>query len=160
VPLFNTGPVRRTRRGNFEIRLQREEREVLAQVAPQLRELLDGDLADPSIRRLFPTAYHQDPGRDEEYQRLVRDDLADRRRRAVDLFVETLERTRLEEAELLAWMGAVNDLRLVLGTRLDVSEDEDPVPDPSDPDAPLRALYGWLGYLLESIVQALATGTR
>ena len=148
--------VRRTRRGGFEIRLPDEERALLRNVAPQLRQLLEGDLGDPGLRRLFPTAYADDPERDREYQQLVRDELAERRRAAVDTLVATVDADHLDEDELLAWMGAVNDLRLVLGTRLDVSEDEGPLLDEDDPDAPLVALYGYLGFLLENIVDALA----
>jgi hypothetical protein len=148
--------VRRNRRGDFEIRLPEDERELLRNVAPQLRQMLDGDLADPSLRRLFPTAYADDPDRDREYQQLVRDELAERRRASVEVLLATIDETRLDEDQLLAWMGAVNDIRLVLGTRLDVSEETEPVPDPGDPDAPLLVLYGYLGYLLETIVQALS----
>lgn len=148
--------VRRSRRGGYEIKLPDEERALLRNVAPQLRQLLDGDLGDPGLRRLFPTAYADDPERDREYQQLVRDELADRRRTAVDTLVATVEADHLSEEELVAWMGAVNDLRLVLGTRLDVSEDEGPLLDEDDPDAPLAALYGYLGFLLENIVDALA----
>jgi len=149
--------VKRTRKGDFVVKLDTQERTVLAEVAPQLRAMLDGDLADPALRRLFPTAYADDPERDREYHALVRDELADRRRAAIETFVATIERDRLSEDELTAWMTAVNDLRLVLGTRLDVSEETGLVVDPADPDAPLLALYGWLGWLLETIVGALAS---
>jgi len=148
--------VKRTRAGDFEVKLPAEERAVLEALAPQLRQLLDGDLADPGLRRLFPTAYAEDAERDREYHALVRDDLADRRRAAVDTLLATLDATRLTEEQLTAWMGAVNDLRLVLGTRLDVSEDTELGEDPDDPDAALLALYAYLGYLLEQIVDALA----
>ena len=53
-------------------------------------------------------------------------------------------------------MGAVNDLRLVLGTRLDVSEDDHDV-DPDAPDGPARLVYHYLGWLLEEIVDACMT---
>lgn len=150
------GPrVRRNRQGDYEIRLPEEERELLRTVVPQLRQMLDGDLGDPGLRRLFPTAYADDPERDREYHALVRDELADRRRAAVDTMLATVDERRVSGDQLLAWMGAVNDLRLVLGTRLDVSEETDPVPEPDDPEAPLLVLYGYLGYLLESIVAAL-----
>ena len=147
--------VKRNRSGDFELRLGADEREVLRSVGPQLRQLLDGDLADPGLRRLFPPAYGDDPERDREYHALVRDELADRRRAAVDRFVATVDRERLTEAELLAWMGSVNDLRIVLGTRLDVSEELEEI-DPEDPDAGLFALYGYLGWLLEHVVDALS----
>jgi len=148
--------VRRTRKGDFEVRLPPEERELLRTVVPQLADLLTGDLDDPGLRRLFPTAYVDDPERDAAYQRLVRDELADRRRAAAATMVASVDATRLDEAQLHAWMGAVNDLRLVLGTRLDVSEETDLVPDPDDPDAPLLALYGYLGLLLETLVDAVS----
>jgi hypothetical protein len=148
--------VRRTRKGDFEIKLPHEERLVLEALAPQLREMLDGDLADPGMRRLFPTAYADDAERDREYHALVRDELADRRRAAVDTLLSTLDESRLTEEELSAWMGAVNDLRLVLGTRLDVSEETEMPEDPDDPDVALFALYGYLGFLLEQIVGALS----
>ena len=54
-------------------------------------------------------------------------------------------------------MGAVNDLRLVIGTNLDVCEDDGPL-DPDDPDAPACAVYGYLTGLLDDIVSALADG--
>jgi hypothetical protein len=156
-PLFGRR-IKRTRRGDYEIRLPEEERALLANVAPQLRDMLAGDLADPSLKRLFPTAYADDAERDREYHALVRDELADRRRAAVDLLVSTVDAERLGEDELVAWMGAINDLRLVLGTRLDVSEDEGPLLDEDDPEAPLAALYGYLGWLLEQVVDALSGG--
>jgi hypothetical protein len=148
--------VKRTRAGDFEVKLPAEERAVLEALAPQLRQLLDGDLADPNLRRLFPTAYADDAERDREYHALVRDDLADRRRAAVDTLLATLDERRLTEEQLTAWMGAVNDLRLVLGTRLDVSEETELAEDPDDPDSTLLALYAYLGFLLEQIVDALS----
>ncbi len=69
---------------------------------------------------------------------------------------DTIDARRLDESQLNAWMSAVNDLRLVLGTRLDVSEETDLVAEADDPDGPLLALYAYLGYLLESIVEAIA----
>jgi hypothetical protein len=148
--------VKRTRAGDFEVKLPAEERAVLEALAPQLRELLGGDLADPNLRRLFPTAYAEDAERDREYHALVRDDLADRRLASIDTLLATLDERRLTEEQLTAWMGAVNDLRLVLGTRLDVSEETELGDDPDDPDTALLALYTYLGFLLEQIVDALA----
>ena len=107
------------------------------------------------MRRLFPTAYADDPEKDIAYQRLVRDELADRRRAAARIMLDTIEARRIDEAQLYAWMSAVNDLRLVLGTRLDVSEETDLMAAPNDPDGPLLALYAYLGYLLEAIVEAV-----
>ncbi len=87
---------------------------------------------------------------------MVHDDLLVRRHAALDTMEATIDASRLDEEALLAWMGAVNDLRLVLGTRLDISEETDLLPDLDDPDAPALAVYGYLSELLGSMVDALS----
>ena len=64
--------------------------------------------------------------------------------------------TLVTESELDAWMSAVGSLRLVLGTRLDVSEDM-VAPDPEDPMAPEYALYELLGQLQYLMIEVLAS---
>jgi hypothetical protein len=147
--------VRRTRDGSFELRIPEEERGLLRSLLPQLRELLTaGD--DVSLRRLFPPAYANDAERDAEYQSMVHDELLERRLAALDRVEETLSATRVDEQQLLGWMGAINDIRLVLGTRLDVSEDMDPI-DADDPEAPAFAVYDYLTWLLGQIIDALSS---
>jgi hypothetical protein len=147
--------VSRTRRGTYALRLPGPERELLADLVTQLRELLELTTDDPSVRRLFPTAYHEDPERDREYQQLVRDELLERRLAALDTVEETAVADEIDEAQLTAWLTALNDLRLVLGTRLDVSEDQEAL-DEDDPAAPAMAVYGYLSVLLGDVVDALA----
>jgi hypothetical protein len=152
-PLRRSRPIRRTRRG-IEISLPDDERLLLAGLASQLRSLLvAGD--DPDLRRLFPPAHANDQRRNEEYRELVHDTLLEGRLAALDTFEETLQERTLSEEHLGCWMGAVNDLRLVLGTRLDVSE-EDHAFDPEAPDAHARAVYHYLGWVLEEIVAVMA----
>jgi hypothetical protein len=147
--------VSRTRRGTYALRLPGPERELLADLVTQLRELLELTTDDPSVRRLFPTAYHEDPERDREYQQLVRDELLERRLAALDTVEETAVADEIDEAQLTAWLTALNDLRLVLGTRLDVSEYQEAL-DEDDPAAPAMAVYGYLSVLLGDVVDALA----
>ena len=150
--------VRRTRHGDFEVRLPDNEREVLLALVAALRAALDGDVrGEPALRRLFPPAYASadDQAAEAEYQAIMQEDLLASRRASLDVLEATLSRDRLDEAELLAWMTALNQLRLVLGTRLDVSEDEAPFPDPDDPAAPLHEIYHYLGVLLEAVLEAL-----
>ncbi|WP_116046660.1 DUF2017 domain-containing protein [Amycolatopsis palatopharyngis] len=60
----------------------------------------------------------------------------------------------LEQAD--AWLSAINDVRLALGTALDVSEDmPDELPE-DDPRAPHLGVYHWLTWVQETLVQALA----
>ena len=146
--------IRRTGAGRYRIELPEPEVDLLRSLVPQLRDLLTTD--DPSLTRLFPTAYADDPERDAGYQALVRDELLEKRFASLDLLEQTLEGGEVDEATLSAWMRGLNDLRLVLGTRLDVSEDDEPLDvDPDDPEAPAWAIYHYLGGLLAMIVDAL-----
>lgn len=149
--------VKRTRRGDYQLRLPEHERAVLRTLPGQLRELLASD--DPSLARLFPPAYADDPVRNEEYEGMVHDDLVAQRVAATRLMEETIDADRLSEEQLTAWLGAVNDLRLILGTRLGVTEDmyDAGIPD-EDPRAPQFALFAYLGLLEEQMVEALASG--
>jgi hypothetical protein len=156
--MFERRTVKRTRGGHFEVRLPGDERTMLREILPQLKAALEGDAsADPGFKRLFPVAYAQDPEHEREYRAMVGDELLTKRLAQVDLVLATIDRERLTEDELFAWMGAVNDLRLVLGTRLDVSEETDLAVDRSHPEAAAYGLYGYLGWLLELLVDAAAS---
>ncbi len=149
--------VSRTRSGRYALHLPAPERELLADLVSQLRELLTAGTDDPTVRRLFPTAYNEDPERDREYQQLVRDELLDRRLGALATVEATLADPEVTEEQLSAWLSAVNDLRLVLGTRLDVGEELIEI-EADDPEAPVYAVYEYLGFLLSEVVDALAEG--
>lgn len=146
--------IRRNRDGSFRVNLADHERELLGGLVLQLRELLVAEETD-GLERLFPPAHANDEARNAEYRALVHDELLERRLTAIDVVEATVADTQLDEAQLTAWMGAINDLRLVLGTRLDVGEEMDAI-DPDDPRAPGFAVYGYLTQLLGSIVTALA----
>ena len=112
----------------------------------------------PDVARLFPAAYPDDAEAAAEYDRLVRDDLVAQRLDAIRIVRETVDAQRLDEAQLSSWCGALNDLRLVLGERLGVTEDlyADGI-DPRNPRAPQLELYAWLTWLQAHVVDALAS---
>jgi len=146
---------RRTRSGDFDVRLSDEERTLLRNLIPQLRELIQrGEGDEPSLRRLRPSAYPDDPDADAEYRSLVYSDLDARRLAGLDTLEATAAETRLSAEQLLIWMGTINDLRLVLGTNLDVSEESDLMPagPADDPESQALVVYSYLGWLLEQIV--------
>jgi Domain of unknown function (DUF2017) len=147
----------RRSRGGFELRLPRAEREVLQSLPGELRQLIESK--DASTTRLFPPAYEDDPERQAEYQEMVGDELLQKRLQALEIVEQTVQAKRLDEEQLLAWLGALNDLRLVLGTRLGIeveTDGEDIVDD--DPRAPVFGLYHYLGWLESQAVDALAEG--
>jgi hypothetical protein len=149
--------VRRTHGDTYQLHLPAVERELVANLVDQLRDLLTATTDDPSVRRLFPTAYNEDPERDREYQQLVRDELLERRLAALATVEQTADAETVDEEQLSAWLTALNDVRLVLGTRLDVTEDLSAV-EADDPDAPAYAVYDYLGFLVSEVVDALAGG--
>jgi hypothetical protein len=148
--------IERTRSGSYRLRLTRRERALLRELAEELRARLDGDLDEPSLRRLFPPAYPDDDEAQAEYRHLTGDELLDGRRAALRLLEE--ERDRLDEDELGLWLRALNDLRLVLGTRLDVREDTFERGIPGDGrQARELAVYAYLSWLQEQAVEALGS---
>jgi hypothetical protein len=133
-----------------------DEREVLRQVAGELRELLEEAPEEPGLRRLFPRA-HEDDSMEEAYRDLTRDQLVSGRDRALRTIQETAANTLLTPDEADAWLRGLNDARLVLGTRLDVTQDFDwEAVDVTHPQAQELALYAYLSWLQEQLVEATA----
>jgi Domain of unknown function (DUF2017) len=148
----------RTADGGVKLRLSRDERALLVGLAAELRSLLEGETPDPSLRRLFPPAY-EDEQDERGYRELMGNELLDGRREALELLARTAKQKRLSAKEADAWLRALNDLRLVLGTHLDVQEDtllEELQAD--DPRAQGLAVYGYLSWIQEQLVAALSAG--
>ncbi|MFD6074587.1 DUF2017 domain-containing protein [Streptomyces hydrogenans] len=129
--------------------------------------------ADPALRRLFPDAYGDDTeelrAAAADFRRYTENDLRARKREDALVVVRALDGldTEPEESVLLkltpdesrAWLGTLNDLRLTIATRLEITEDEEGerlyrLPD-SDPRKPMVMAYLWLGALQESLIETL-----
>lgn len=151
------GPVER-RGDRFRLHLSDDERAVVGRLVAELRDLLCTTSPDDArLVRLFPTAYHDDPERDAEYQRLMRDELVGSRLEALATVERALDAGELDEAELHQLMQSVNAVRLVLGTLLDIGEDDDPdLVSDADPLAAELHLYHYLSWLLDATVRALS----
>ena len=145
----------RRRNGTYRVRLPSEERDVLASLPGQLREALTA--GEPTLYRLFPPAFVDDDAANAEYARLVGGTLLDGKLRALEELERTAHADSLSEEELRTWLGALESLRLVLGTQLDVTEESYGPLRTDDPDASRLALYHWLSWLQEEVVQAMST---
>ena len=151
-------PIERVRDG-FMINIGDDERQLVTRLLNELSQLLMGESGDPRLIRMFPPAYHlaDDAEADAEYQRLMREDLVASRLAGiatVNLAMETPG--PVSEEAMVSFVQAINGLRLVLGTMLDVVEDHDP--DDIDEDDPLvgeHNLYNFLSWLLDWAVRAL-----
>ena len=84
---------------------------------------LPDELPD-ALRRLLPPAYTTDPDAERAYVSLTRQDLVEHHRESLETMSATAKATWLDDEQLVAWLAALNDLRLVLGSMLGVTEDE------------------------------------
>ena len=142
--------------GTLEIRLGTAERALLAQVADELGSEL-GQPDDPSLQRLFPPTYGEDAARDAGYQMMMGDELRLRHVEAARTLAETAEAERLEPSQAESWLRSVNAVRLVLGTRLGITDDAEPVRvRRGDPNIQTWVAYEFLSALLDELVSAMS----
>jgi len=139
--------------GSVGVRLDDRDRDLLESLPAYVLSKLDTD--DGVVRRLFPPAYTEDPLRQAEYDSIVRSDLVSHHKSSLSVLEDTAHAKNLSADQAQGWLVALNDLRLVLGTQLDVKEETE-LPGPDDPTAPLVALYLYLGHLQWELVEALA----
>ena len=145
--------------GHFDLDLPPEERTLLRSLPASMRlALTEGTPADdPGLARLNPKAYPADDELEAEYRDLIGNELDAGRLAALDTLEATADAPTLDENQMEAWMRAINDTRLLLGTRLAVTEDRAGREVPDDhPDAQAIAVYDYLSWLEEQLVEALA----
>ena len=177
----------RKRHGVVEARLDANEAGVLTSVVGDLLELLgdpDEASADPlaalvglpegpverptdaALARLLPDAYGDDEPAATDFRRYTEADLRAGKRADATVVLATLApyldlggRVPLDREQAGAWLTCLNDLRLVLGTRLEVTEDTELDPSDDSPQAQALLVYGWLGWLQESLLSCLEPRT-
>ncbi|MGH2788924.1 MAG: DUF2017 family protein [Actinomycetota bacterium] len=148
-------------RGGVRLRLADYEVELLDGLADEMRILLEADVPsiDPVKARLFPRAY-EDPEEQAAYERLTGNDLLTTKSSALRQVKVSLDEARggvvLTDDALDAWLTFLTDIRLAIGTRLNVNEEVmAAAPDPDDPDAPALSALHWLGMIQELILEEL-----
>ena len=142
----------------FAVVLPRGAREAFRQLAEQYRDLLrdEDPSSDPGVARLFPPAREDDPLANLEYEHAAHDGLMAGRLANIAVVERTAANVTLAEEELLAWMAVANDLRLVLGTRLKLTEETTEAEFSEDPErSEAYDLYRFLSALVGTILDAL-----
>lgn len=166
----------RTRRGKITVSLTDREAGLLRGLIGEYLEVLDTQKAstssgaiDPSdkervMQRLFPEASLDDERVRAEYSQLARDSLEHDKRTNAQTALRSLGpagpwKGTLSSEERDSWLVILTDLRLVIGTRLDVTEETMSIePDPNDPQQWPIALLHYLGWLQETLVEASNPG--
>ena len=154
----------------WTLNLGEDEREVVAHLLGELRALLQatdepGATTSPLLQRLFPPAYPDDAEKEDEYQRLMREELVASRLHQINAIDAAIQGDSsdapLDEGQVIALMQSINAVRVVLGTMLDVGEDDviladtDDEEDDDHDDVYERRLYEFLSWLLDWIVRSL-----
>ena len=147
------GGVRQLPDGRFSLEWRSADRSMICGLASEFDELVQSD--DPSLARLFPPAYGPDDERSSGYSALTRDELIQRRRASATALLEALDADSIDGDQLTVVMRAINDLRLVVGTTLNVSEDDDRRVRATEPDATMWATYERLTAMLSHVIGAL-----
>lgn len=156
----------RRKGGDLVARLDVAEAGVVGLLLDQLEQLLDADTADvggdPVLARLFPDGHRGDPRLAADYRDLTESALRSGKAEDLATVRATLPdgggEVRLDADQAQAWLRTTNDLRLALGTRLDISEESEPPDDLAGEEAQQLAVYYWLTALQGSLVDALLAG--
>ncbi|HEX4725893.1 MAG TPA: DUF2017 domain-containing protein [Pseudonocardiaceae bacterium] len=123
---------------------------------------------DPILSRLLPDFHRLDddaPSVDDQnsaaaLRSLHEPELLELKTGVAGVLLETCPpgggEVRLNEEQAGAWLAALNDVRLALGTALDVTEDMPDELPADDPREPHLNVYHWLTWVQESLIQAVA----
>ncbi len=148
---FRAGP------GGITVSLRDDERDGLAAVLEQFRQVLVGG-KDPSLLRFQPPVHIHDREASEEFWDMTGDSLLRHRLEAIDTVEAGLGGAPLDDDGVAAWMQTLNSVRLYLGNTLEVGAATFDPPQTGDQpqDAARYMLYEWLGGLLDQVVTVAA----
>ncbi|MGH2641287.1 MAG: DUF2017 family protein [Actinomycetota bacterium] len=148
-----------SKEGNrYAVRLSQGVRGLLVELCGQSRALLEAEdpSSDPAVSRLFPPAYPDDPLQNLEFETNLGAAPRSGKLEALDVVERTAHASMLTEDEILAWIGVVNDLRLVLGTRIEITEEATDGDFPADdPRHETFRVYQFLGFLLQELLEGI-----
>ncbi len=143
------------RDATFRLRWRELDRQIVDQCAVTLEDVLASGAIEGDAVRLFPSAHAGDEERNDEWHALAHDSLVSSKLAALAVMRELMAGTSCNETQLIAIVQSLNSIRLILGTRLDVDEEDGPRTRGDDESDAER--YTYLGYLQHGIVDALAT---
>lgn len=139
--------------------LDSTEASILRGLVGEMRSVITSGMGNVT-NRLFPQAF-EDPVNEADYRDLVGGEL---RRVKMDGLSEMATKLgsaghaelELDADECATWLAVVTDMRLAIGTKLEVTEEVmSAEPDPRDPGAAGLNLMHWLGWLSERMIAAL-----
>ena len=152
--------------GGIRVRLGAPEADTLASLVADLVSALhpDGlDTSDPVYRRLYPDGYQDNPEAADAFRSLTEQSLREERLGRAEQCLAELAAAgsgrgkldvTLDQAAAERWLRVLNDMRLAIGTRIGITEDDDFDFRPDGPDAMPRAIYAYLTGAQDALVRA------
>ena len=135
------------------------ERDLLQRIIASMVDLLQDEARDdPALQRLFVDAYESEEDA-RAFHELVDHDLRASKMASLRLVQDALAQDEVEfdESQAEEWLRALNDARLALGERIEVTEEMMGAKlDEEDPNTASLALLHWLGWLQESTLETLS----
>ena len=147
------GPVRQIDENRFENLLTDEEKELLGMLPSVVVEAIESH--SPYVTRLFPPTYPFDDAAQRDIEKADTDSLADAHRRLLEGLAASVTKPVLTHEDLANWVGAINDIRLLIGTALDVYEEMDR-PGEDDPRFQDFVIFDYLTWLQGSLLAFLS----
>ncbi|MCZ2828694.1 DUF2017 family protein [Modestobacter sp. VKM Ac-2986] len=140
--------------------------DIVSLLLDQLEQLLAADPddtgGDPVVERLLPPGHVGDPEMAADYRDLTEAGLRSGKADDLAMVRATLPfeggEVRLDADQARAWLRTTNDLRLALGTRLEITAETEPPDDPAGEEGSQLAVYYWLTAVQGSLIDALVAG--
>jgi len=118
---------------------------------------------DPVLARLLPDGYPDDPEASAEFRRYTEESLRSAKAASAQAVLASLPpgggQVRLSEPECQQWLRSLNDVRLALGVRLGITDENEDLTErfaAEDPRSAYIWVYQWLAYLQDSLIEALS----
>ena len=136
--------------GNYQVAVSENEKDLISIISAEVNSFIQRRGGE--VSRLFPSAYIDQPEAENEYQTMIHDDLVSAHTSALETLTKSLTKPEVMENDLVEMMRALNILRLFLGERINISEDN---PSETDPSYDIWILFQIFGQMLSSIIDVL-----
>lgn len=114
---------------------------------------------DEVVFRLLPDAYADDEESNNDFRKFTEQSLRDEKIAAAKFVLEKLpsndEPREILDSDISTWLRAINDVRLALGTRLEITDGTVLVDQNDEEKNSLLDVYDWLTWLQGTLLEII-----